>query len=116
MTYKDLIWIIPLFVVVYSSIFISVSPVNAITEPTSRTCLNITHLYEEKITHTSSGDFSMNETTHCLYNCTNNECYEPYDVAPEIFIAIAFFCALICLLYTSDACLLYTSPSPRDRS
>ena len=22
----------------------------------------------------------------------------------------------ICLLYTSDACLLYTSPSPRDRS
>ena len=21
-----------------------------------------------------------------------------------------------CLLYTSDACLLYTSPSPRDRS
>ena len=24
--------------------------------------------------------------------------------------------ANICLLYTSDACLLYTSPSPRDRS
>lgn len=80
--------------------FILFSNTSALQEPTYRACLNDTHLFEEKeIFSNLWGVERWNETTHCAFGCHNADCYEPYDVQAEIFIAIAFFCAIIALMF-----------------
>jgi len=94
MLHKASFWIFLVF-----GFLIIFNGVNALQEPTYRNCLNDTVLYEEKVWFYNTVEYNITENTTCPFGCFNDGCYEPYDVPPEIFIAIAFFCGLMAMMF-----------------
>lgn len=69
--------------------------VGAQADSTFQTCLNDSISYTEIVIEYNGGIHVIGENETCDFGCYHGECYYPYDVPPEIYIAIGFICVAL---------------------
>lgn len=64
-------------------------------ESTYQMCWNDSISYTETVIEYNGGIHTIIENETCDYGCYNGQCYHPFEVPPEIYIAIAFICVAL---------------------